>query len=314
MLADLIFSLNIVIPVFLMILLGYVLKRIDIITPGYLTSGNKIVFYICLPALLFRGVYTADIGEFFDIRLISFALGASVVSVLAAWLIAVAFIKDKPMLGAFTQGSFRGSLTLVGLPVMLNLAGYLGMARYAIVITFVIPFLNVLSIVALTPCSGEKVSVKTTLIAIVKNPSNIAIIFGVMLGVLGLRLPAIAEEAAFSVANMAAPFALICMGGSMTFQKFDERFKFAVIGSFVKVVAVPLLFVVGGYLFGFRDFDLAVLVVMGGAPSAVVGFAMASQMGGDTYVAGMIVVISTLMSAVTLTLFIFALRTMGLLA
>ena len=78
MLEDFLFSLNVVVPVFLVMFLGYVLKKWDIISPGFLASGNKIVFYIGLPALLFRGVYTIEIGEFLDIRFIAFTVICSV--------------------------------------------------------------------------------------------------------------------------------------------------------------------------------------------------------------------------------------------
>ncbi|MCL1787120.1 MAG: AEC family transporter, partial [Defluviitaleaceae bacterium] len=102
--------------------------------------------------------------------------------------------------------------------------------------------------------------------------------------------------------------------GGMVFHGFDKKFKYAVVGSVIKVVVMPLIFAVAAVTLGFRDYELAVLVIKAGIPSAVVGYAMAVQMGGDTYVAGSIVVISTMASVVTLTAFIYALRMLGLLA
>jgi len=314
MLDNFLFSLNVVVPVFLVMALGYVLKRSGIVSEGFLSSGNKIVYYIGLPVLLFRGVYTTDIGDFIDFRFIAFALFSTMASFFVIWGIAALFLKDKTVLASFTQGSFRGSFALLGIPLILNMAGDAGMARAALVVVFIVPFFNVFSIMALAPCAEGRVGIKTIFLAVIKNPSNIMIAIGILLAVFDLSLPTMVSGAVNTTANMATPLALLCLGGGMTFRGFDAKFKYAVIGSLIKVVVIPIAFVTVAVWLGFRDYDLAVILMLGGIPSAVVGYAMAVQMGGDAYVAGTIVVISTIMSAATLTVFIYVLRVMGLLA
>ena len=314
MLDNFLFSLNVVVPVFLIMALGYVLKKTKIISPEFLASGNKIVYYIGLPVLLFRGVYTTDISDFIDVGFIVFAFVCTTVSFFAIWGIGALFLKEKSVLASFAQGAYRGSFALLGIPLILNLAGDAGMARAALIVVFVVPFFNVYSIMALAPCAEGRVGIKTIFIAVLKNPSNIMIGVGILLSVMNWSLPGMVSSAVSTTANMATPLALLCLGGGMTFKGFDKKFKVAVVGSLIKVVAIPIIFVVAAILFGYRDYDLAVILMLGGIPSAVVGYAMAVQMGGDDYVAGTIVVISTLISAGTLTVFIYLLRMMGYLA
>jgi len=317
MLGNFIFSLNIVMPVFVLLLLGYILKKFEITTPAFLASGNKIVFYVALPSLLFRGVYTTDIRTAVDFWFVGFALVSSIVAFFSIWGISRLFIKDRSIWGTFTQGAFRGSFALVGIPLIINLAGDAGMARAALIVAFVVPFFNVFSVMALSSCAekgkGEGLGLKSLLITIIKNPSNIAVFTGLFLAMFSISLPSILETAIGNTANMATPLALICLGGGMTFKGFDEKIRYALIASLIKVVVLPLYFTIFGYIFGFRGYELATLMVLGGIPGAAVGYTMATQMGGDTYVAGTIVIVTTLLSSVTLTLFIYVMRTIGLL-
>ena len=313
MFANFFFSINIVAPLFLVLFLGYVFKKRDFISGGFVSSGNKIVFYIALPATLFRNVYVAELKGLLDLRFAAFAVGASLVGFFSIWLIAALFIKDKSILGAFTQGAFRGNFAFLGMPLLISLAGEAGEARAALIMAFVIPVYNICSVLVLAACSdtGKKVGFKTIAFAIVKNPLIIAIFLAFGMQMAGINLPFMVNRSVGYVANMATPLALICLGAGMSFQGFDAKFKYALTASLIKVVLLPVVFVVAGYIMGFRGYDIAALMVLGGIPSAIAGYAMVVQMGGDGYIAGTIVAISTFMSAFTLTLFIYILRVLG---
>ena len=314
MLDNFLFSINAVAPLFLVLFLGYTLKKMDFISGGFVTSGNKVVFYIALPAALFRSVYNAELSELLDWGFAAFAVGASLVVFFGIWLFAALFIKEKPIRGAFAQGAFRGNFAFLGMPLLINLAGAAGEARAALIMAFVLPVFNICSILVLTACSDsdKKVGFLTVVYTIVKNPFIIAIFLAFGLQLLGVRLPFLVNRTIHYGANMATPMALLCLGAGMSFQGFDVKFKYALIASLVKVVAMPVIFVVAGYMLGFRGHDIAAILVLGGIPSAIAGYAMVVQMGGDRYIAGTIVVFSTLFSAVTLTVFIYTLRSLGI--
>jgi len=315
MLSNFIFSINAVAPLFLMLFLGFTFKKLDLISGGFVTSGNKVVFYIALPATLFRSVYTAELGQLLDMRFAAFAVVASLAAFFGIWLVMALFVKSKPIVGTFTQGAFRGNFAFLGMPLLISLTGDAGAARAALILVFVIPLYNICSIFVLAACSdsGKKVGFLTIIFTIVKNPFIIAIFLAFGVQLMGISLPFMISRTLGYTANMATPLALICLGAGMYFQGFDAKFKYALIASLVKVVVLPVLFVAAGYAVGFRGYDIAALLVLGGVPSAIAGYAMVVQMDGDGYIAATIIVISTFLSAFTLTLFIYALRVLGIL-
>ena len=312
---DLIFSLGIVMPLFVVLFLGYGLRRFEFLNASFAAAGTKFVFYAALPATLARSIYRSDIHALFDARFVAFLLVVTVVTFFIIWAGAAVFIKDKPILGAFVQTAFRGNVAFMGLPLLINLAGDAGALRGAMMVTFALPVVNVLSIVVLTVCDKDnsQIHVGRICLSIIKNPLIIGILAGVGLSLSGVTLPVAAGTSVNYIADMATPLALLCLGASLSFAGFDVRFKYAIWASVVKVVALPVVFVGLGYVLGFRGYDLAALMVVGGVPSAIAGYAMVVQMGGDGYVAGTIVMISTLMSAFTLTVFIYAFRVLGVL-
>jgi len=293
------------------LLLGYALKKTNFLSDGFVASGNKLVFYVALPATLFFSIYNQGLGEVIDWSFAVFAVVVSIVGFIGIWFVSAIFIKDKPVLGAFAQGAFRGNFMFLGLPLLINLVGDAGMARAAIIMVFVLPIFNICTVLLLAACldSGKKVGFKTIMFTIVKNPFIIAIGLAFGMQTLGVRLPFVVDEAIRYTANIATPLALVCLGAGMEFQGFDARLKNAFIASIVKLIVLPIFFVGAGLLLGFGGYDIAAILILGGIPSAIAGYTMVSQMGGDTYIAGTIVVLSTLFSAFTLTIFIYILRT-----
>ena len=313
MLNNLVFSINAVAPIFLVLFLGYTLKRFEFLSNGFVTGGNKVVFYLALPATLFRSVYMAEIGELLDLRFAAFAVGASMLAFFGIWLISALFIKEKPIRGAFVQGAFRGNFAFLGMPLLINLAGDAGAARAALIMAFVLPLYNICSVLVLSVCSDSdtKMGFKATVLTIAKNPFIIAIVLALALQLVNFRMPYVLAQGLGHIANMATPLALICLGAGMRFLGFDAKFKYALVASLVKVVIIPIIFVTLAYWFGFRGYDMAAFVILGGIPSAIIGYAMAVQMGSDGYIASTIVVMSTFFSAFTLTIFIYVLRALG---
>jgi predicted permease len=135
---------------------------------------------------------------------------------------------------------------------------------------------------------------------------------GLALNAIDFEIPQILNRALIDTSGMTTPMALICLGGGMKFLGFSKRFNLAIIAAVIKVIILPAIFMVCAYFMGFRGIDLAALTVLGGLPSAIVGYVLVVQMGGDGYTAGSIVLISTLASSVTLTIFIYVLLALGL--
>jgi predicted permease len=302
-------------PLFVLIVLGYILKKKDFISEIFIIISNRMIFYIFLPITIFVSIYNTDLSELTSMKFALFALGSTTLSFVVTWAIAVFFIKDKRILGAFVQGAFRANTVFIGLPLMRNLAGDIGMARFALIIALVMPITNVFAILVLSVNSEneKKIELIPLVFTIIKNPLFIATILGILVAGFNINLPVIATRALDDLSHVTTPLALICLGGGITFLGFDKKFKYSVIASAIKIFILPILFTIAAYAFGFREIDLAAFMILGGVPSAIIGYAMVVEMDGDAYTASNIVLISTLFSAFTLTLFIYVMMVMGLL-
>ena len=149
-------------------------------------------------------------------------------------------------------------------------------------------------------------------LGIIKNPPIIATAFGIIVSLAGIRIPIFMEETTMHLAAITTPIALMCLGGNMAFSGYNPKFKFALVSSLVKVIAVPLAATFAAYLFGFRGDDLTIIMIKNGVPAAVVGYVMLVELGGDVYTASTNVVLTTLLSSFTLTFFIFGFRMLGI--
>jgi len=314
MLTNLVFSLNIVLPLFVIILFGAFLKHKGFVDVPFLNTGNKLVFLFGIPANVFVSIYRADITEVFNPAFITYAAVFTLLSFFSLWFFAHVFIKDKSIIAAFVQGSFRGNYAILGVPLLVSILGAERAALGALVLAFVVPIYNIFSTIILAVYSPtiEKINIKSLLLAVAKNPIIIGVFLGIATSLSGIRLPKIAESSVNSIAVLSGPLALICLGGNISFKGFEIRFKFSVIATIIKLIVLPVICTVVGYMLGFHGDELTVLMVMSGVPTALAGYAMALQFGGDGYTASTIILLTTLLSAFTLTVFIYVFKTMGI--
>lgn len=155
---NLIFTLNLVAPVFLIVLLGYALKRLNIINDNFVTVSSKVVFSITLPALIFTEIVNINLKEIFNFDLILFVYAGTIASFILIWIFAIPFIKSGRDKASFIQGSFRGNFAIVGLAIIVNVYGVEMLGKASLVLAFTIPLYNVLSVIALiVPLKGKGV-------------------------------------------------------------------------------------------------------------------------------------------------------------
>jgi hypothetical protein len=314
MFQNFLFSVERVLPIFLIMFFGYFLRRKEITTDAFVKNGNLIVFRIALPATLFYNVYSQDVSQIFDIPFIIFTITFTLVCYGTTWLGGALLIRDKTVTSAFVHGAFRGNFVILGLPLMHSFIGIENSGKAALVILFTIPLYNILAIIILSvySTSGERIHLKTILKAIATNPLTIGILIGLVLSVADIRLPAVLDDTVHNVAIMTTPLALICLGGGLELTKYNPKIKYSVWASILKTAVQPLAVTMLAYLFGFRSYDLAIIMIAFAVPAAVSSYAMTVQMGGDTYVGATSVIFSTFLSMFTLTLFIYSFVALGL--
>ena len=313
---SLIYSLNATVPVFLVMVLGYVLRRAEILNANFVAVSNKFNFKVTLPGLLFTDMAATDIRADFDGALVLFSALVTLVMFSAVWLLARLLLRDRTLIGAFVQASCRSSVAVLGIAFITNIYGDAGVAP--MMILGAVPLFNILSVIVLT-FEGEGAqsgvsNLKRAAVGIVTNPILIGLVLGTLSGLLRIHYPPIVDKALDLVASLATPQALICIGAGFEGRKALAKLKPTLAASAVKLVILPAVFLTLAVLLDFRDQALVALIIMLGSPSTPSCYVMAKNMNNDGVLTSSVIVATTLLSAFTLTFWIFLARWLGLIA
>lgn len=311
-----IYSVDATFPIFLVMVIGYILKQIGMLNDNFVTVANRFNFKVTLPFMLFRDISGVDIRAVFDIRYVLFC---ALVSTACFWIIwggVKLFLKDQSMRGAFVQASFRSSAAVMGLAFIQNMYGSSAMGPLMIVSA--VPLYNIFSVIVLTfegAHSGEvdpKQKVKDACINIAKNPIILGILAGLVVGLLGIDFPVIVDKTVNSVAQMATPLALITIGAGFEGRKALAKICPTIAASMIKLVIQPLIFLPVAAWMGFRGEQMIAILIMLASPTTPSCYIMAKNMDNDGVLTASVIVMTTLLAAFTLTGWIFILKTVGL--
>lgn len=308
--------MNVTLPIFLVMLTGYILKQIGLLNDDFVTVANRFNFKVTLPVMLFRDISNVDIRAVFDLKYVLFCAIVSTVCFWGIWGGVKLFLKDESMRGAFVQASFRSSAAVMGLAFIENMYGTSAMGPLMIV--GAVPLYNIFSVIVLT-FEGEHaaederaVKIKKAFVNIMKNPIILGIAAGLFVAVLRLDMPIVVNKTVNSVAQMATPLALITIGAGFKGRKALAKIKPTIAASLIKLVGQPLLFLPVAAWMGFTGEKMIAILIMLAAPTTPSCFIMAKSMKNDEVLTASVVVMTTLFAAFTLTGWIFILKTLGL--
>lgn len=315
---NLFYSLESVVPLFVLILIGYRLRRRHIINESFIQVGTTLGFKLALPVLLFQQISNADFTQAFNPKLILFSLSATLTSILLLCLLIPRFIKENARRGAMIQGIYRGNFAILGVPLAINMFGETGAAPTSLLLPFTIPLYNALAVVILTVFSPDrdtthKISLKALIKDIATNPLIIGIALGLPFSIFHWHLPALVTKSLSQIASLTTPLSLICLGGQFTFQAARKNFALSCWATAIKLLIIPAIVLTLAILFGFRNGELGAIFILFMAPSAVSGYIMAKNMHSDDQLAAQILIMTTFVSCFTLFGGIFLLRTFHLL-
>ena len=314
---NLIFSLNATIPVFLVIVVGYILKKAGMLGEGFIKDANKFNFNVTLPCLLVNDLMSCGIRKNFEFKYVAYCFVTTLLCIVITWTLAKIFMKDKSIIGEFVQGSYRGSAAVLGIALIQNIQGDSGMGPLMIVGS--VPLYNAFAVMILTlesPKKDENLSfgktLKKALIGILKNPMIISILIGVLLSYFEINLPVIATKTISSLTKITTPLALITIGAAFEGAKAIKMIKPTLIATTIKLIIQPLIFLpIAAYL-GFDSSQIVALLIMYGAPTTASCFIMSKNMNHDGTLSSSVIVLTTLLSAFTITFWIWVLKTFSL--
>lgn len=318
------FAFNAVMPIVLLILLGYFLKRIKLFNDNFISTANKFVFNVALPVLLFFNVYNIeDLGEI-EWSTVIFAVTVILLLFAAGLIYCMCFVKDNKQKGVVWQSFFRSNFAIIGLPLSEALGGTRGIATASILSAFSIPMFNALAVVALSVFTDgkNKISVKDILLKVVKNPLIRGVFLGFVVLIVRQFIPTdSAGELVFSIKNdipfiydfidmlssIASPLALVVLGGQFRFDAVKKLRKQIIPATIARIIFAPVLGIILAQIlseytsyFNFTAAHYASFIALFGSPVAVSSAIMADQMDNDGQLANQILVWTSVFSVITI--------------
>ena len=310
-----IYSINVTMPIFLVMVIGYILKQIGMLNDNFVTVANKFNFKVTLPFMLFKDIAGVDIKAVFDIKYVLFCAIVSTICFWVVWGTAKLLVRDKTIRGAFVQSSFRGSAAVMGLAFIQNIYGSSAMGPLMIVSA--VPLYNIFSVIVLTFEANDstgidkKAKIRQAGINICKNPIILSILAGLIVGLFGIQFPTLVNKTVSSVAQMATPLALITIGAGFEGRKALAKIAPTMAASMIKLVLQPLVFLPVAAWMGFSGEKMIAILIMLASPTTPSCYIMAKSMNNDEVLTASVIVTTTLMAAFTLTGWIFLLKTLG---
>ncbi len=310
-----IYSINVTMPIFLVMVIGYILKQIGMLNDNFVTVANKFNFKVTLPFMLFKDIAGVDTKAVFDIKYVLFCAIVSTICFWVVWGTAKLLVRDKTIRGAFVQSSFRGSAAVMGLAFIQNIYGSSAMGPLMIVSA--VPLYNIFSVIVLTFEANDstgidkKAKIRQAGINICKNPIILSILAGLIVGLLGIQFPTLVNKTVSNVAQMATPLALITIGAGFEGRKALAKIAPTMAASMIKLVLQPLVFLPVAAWMGFSGEKMIAILIMLASPTTPSCYIMAKSMNNDEVLTASVIVTTTLMAAFTLTGWIFLLKTLG---
>ncbi|MFH1526857.1 MAG: AEC family transporter [Bacteroidota bacterium] len=304
MIEQFLFSLGVIGPVFLLILLGIIVKVLGIVDQDFVTKSSKFVFKISLPALLINKLASADFGQVFDVEIIYFALITTVIQFGLSWFASMYFTKLPEDRGVFIQGSFRSNYAIVGLAVLSNYFGNGVLGKATLVLAFVMPLYNLLGVVSLVLPHQRirEINFLNILKEIMMNPLVLSVFIAMPFSYGVIEMPVVVDKTILYLSNIALPLALIGIGATLNLESLKAASIMSFTASGIKIVIFPLIFSIIAIYWGFSGADLGILFVLFGSPTAIASFIMADAMKGNRMLAGDIIIISSVLSVLTLSI------------
>ena len=268
-----------IVPLFLIIAMGFGVKRLGWIGPEDVRRFNKVCFYTFMPVMLFYNIYTSDFSHAVRLPYALFVVGMALAMILLAFLITLAAEKTPERRGVMIQAAFRSNFVLLGLPIAAELLPEGNLGVTALMVAIVVPIYNMMSVVVLEYFRGGKPRAGEVLLAVVKNPLILGSVAGLLVQALHITLPEVLVSFAGKMNSAATPLILLLLGASFETREIARYKKELLVCVGLRLLVFPGAILALAAAIGLRGIEFVTLLAMTAAPTAVNSFNMAQQLG-----------------------------------
>lgn len=309
---NLIIATNAVVPFMVYIAIGMISKKLGLVKEAFLRELNGVIFRVFFPFIMFNNLYKADFSTLKDADYVLFAIIATLIVIVISFVLVPVFEKENSRKGVIIQAIFRSNSVLFAIPLAGRVLGEEASIKSSIIVAFLVPMYNIFSVMILEYYRGGKVKVAVIVKNILKNPLIMGAIAGAIFNLLPVTMPESLAYPIEQLSNLATPMALFVLGGTLKISDLRKNAVPVSVGVFIKLIVVPAVVTYAMAILKYEPAELFAVFCMFATPVAAASFPMAQSMGADADLAGEYVVIGTLLSIVTIFVWILVLKNLGL--
>jgi predicted permease len=303
--------ISVTIPIFSIIAIGYLFRRKGVIRETAVPALNKVAYYLGLTTLVFTSIVKYDLKEIFNIGIVKTIYVAFAIFIVIVFF-TIYFLKiNNKTKGAMAVSSFRCNMAFIGIPIIISAFGDLAAAKTAIIIAFMTP-VNVIFAIIFFKVLGEDENKKNYgrfLLDFIKDPILIASVLGMLFSYFRVKIPGSIMNLLNILAGLAVPLALLTIGASFRFSHIRKNLKLLIPVAVLKLIVEPsIAYFIGRYLFKIEAVNISIIVILFAMPLAVAAYIMGKEYGSDSDFLSSSLIISTVSSAITLTVWLFLMK------
>ena len=305
-------ALRVVSPMIVLMIVGWLCRSRGVISRPAMKEYDRVIFKVFMPLLLFKNIYEMDFSGGFAQKEMIFAAVCMCLNFLFCLNFPPKLTNDPRKSSVIGQAVVRGNYIIFGVVVSEALYGEGNIGMVIMMGVLVVPVINVFSAIILEAGRSGRASPAKLLVAVLKNPMIIGAIFAFIFKGFGIKIPSVLWSVIRSIANSTTTISFISLGVGLDMADAISDRRLLLWGVFLRMIAVPLVFMPAAVLCGFRGQSLCAMMVIFAAPSAVASYPMAVAMGADGQLAGQLVCSTTILSVITIFLWTFGFKSLGL--
>ena len=305
-------ALKVVCPMMILMIIGWLCRTQGIIDRPAMKEYDRVIFKVFMPLLLFKNIYDMDFSQGFAHKEMIFAAVCMLINFVFCLKFPPVLTNDPRKSSVIGQAVVRGNYVIFGVVVSEALYGEGNIGMVIMMGVLVVPLINVFSAIILEAGRAGKSSPAKLLIAVLKNPMIIGAIFAFIFKGFNIPIPAPIWSVIRSIANSTTTVSFLSLGVGLDMAGDISDHKLLLWGVILRMLIVPGVFMPLAVLCGFRGQSLCAMMVIFAAPSAVASYPMAVAMGADGQLAGQLVCTTTVLSVITIFLWTFAFKSLGL--
>lgn len=309
---SLLMATKVVVPMAIMVGIGIMLRIIKVTDVATMKKVDNIIFKVTMPTLMFYNIYKTDFSLLNNIGYILYGVAGLMIIFLAAMFLAPKFVNPRPTAASYGQAILRSNYLIFGAAVAESIYGVGNIGLISLLGAVAVPLFNAQSAVILEAGRHGTADVKKLLLAIVKNPTVVATAIGLVVNFSGMELPELIIDVVADISGLTTPLSFLSIGVSLSLGAVSKK-GYLTSAIVLRLVVIPMIFLVGAILLGFRGQELCALMLLFAAPTAVSSYPMAVAMDADGDFAGQIVAFTTLICLPTIFIWTLLLNSMQML-